>query len=331
MLNIEKVGGLFRLIASGWSNGLLVALSISFFISTPASALSVDSWLDKMARAMHQQNYQGTLVIRQNGKLQAVKVKQGVTEDGSWQTLESLTGENQTIFRQNGKVTTIFPAKKTLTVSSASVSKGPLHPWLPEDHHLLKKYYLMELGEQDRIANKSTQIIRMIPRDKQRYGYTFWLDQESGFLLKCNLLSSQGKVLEQQMYSNVELLTKAPENQIDMAQLSHYKKLELSSDKDIVARKWRVNRIPRGFLLTRSVKTQQDSYHMVFSDGMASVSVFIEPRKKKQQLAVGRSSMGSVHAFSTYLHGKYVTAIGEVPASTVRMMAQSIHPESATD
>jgi len=298
------------------------------FVSFAAIASSVDSWLDKMHQAQNQQNYQGTLIIRQSDELQAIKVKQGVHAGQSWQTLESQTGDDQVIFRKNGQVMTIFPNKKLITVSAegAHEKKGPLHPALPENRDKLKQLYDLKLGTQERIANKQTQIIQMIPRDTHRYGYTFWLDKQSGLLLKCDLINN-GRVLEQLMYSDIELLNTAPKNKFDESKLSTYKKVMLSNNTDVNSKKWLADKIPAGFVITHSVKNaqKQSSYHMVFSDGMASVSVFIEPAKAKQKSHLGGSSMGPVNVYRSFINDAYITAIGEVPAGTVRMIAQSVH------
>lgn len=321
------------------SETVLKAISLFFLVAFALSvnAEPIDTWLDKMSRASTQQNYQGTLIIRQKNKLQAIKVKQGVTGRGSWQTLESLTGEDQTIIRQDNKVTTIFPNKKLITVAGNNedgVNNVPLHSGLPENRHIIKQYYTLKLNGQDRIANKTTQIIKMIPRDNHRYGYTFWLDKQSGMLLKCDLMDEKGLVLEQLMYSDVELLSQAPENNVDTGQLALYRKVNLSDNTDVTSKSWRARRLPAGFALTRSVRTRAmnaqnsaqspASYHMVYSDGMASVSVFIEHRKKLDEPVIGQSSMGPVNAYSSFVNDAYVTAIGEVPASTVRMIATSM-------
>jgi len=297
--------------------------------SFAANAASVDSWLDKMHQAQSMQNYQGSLIIRQNDKLQAIKVKQGVQAGKSWQTLELQTGEDQIIFRKNGQVTTIFPNQKTFTVAVATEqnSMGPLHPALPENRDKLKQLYHLKLGSEDRVANKITQIVQMLPRDNYRYGYTFWLDKKSGLLLKCDLINRKGQVLEQLMYSDIELLDTAPVNQIDESKLITYKKIMLSNDADINSKKWHTENIPAGFMVTRSVKSadKKSSYHLVYSDGMASISVFIEPLKKNQKIMEGSSSMGPINVYSSYINDVHITAIGEVPAPTVRMIAQSMH------
>ncbi len=308
-----------------------IFLCVFFSVSLIVNAASVDDWLDKMDHAMKRQNYQGTLIVRQGDKLQAIKIKQGVIEGKSWQTLESQTGEDQIIFRKNGHVTTIFPGKKLITVSAAKVGisdRGPLHPALPENRNKLKQLYLLELGSEDRVANKFTQILHMTPRDKHRYGYTFWLDKQSGLLLKCDLMNNKGRVLEQLMYSNIEFLSVAPVSQIDESKLIAFKKVLLPGEGEVNSKNWRAEKIPAGFVLIRSIKTgqQQPAYHMVFSDGMASVSVFIESAKEKQTLPVGRSRMGPVNVYSSFVNDTYITAIGEVPASTVRMIAQSMQP-----
>ncbi|MCW9048489.1 MAG: MucB/RseB C-terminal domain-containing protein [Gammaproteobacteria bacterium] len=309
----------------------IVFLLFLSLTSLAVSASEVDDWLDKMSVAMKRQNYQGTLIIRQDDNLQAIKVKQGVEVGESWQTLESQTGEDQIIIRNNDSVTSIFPAKKLITVSTgkdAKANKGPLHSGLPDNRDKLKQYYVLKLGNEARVANKVTQIMQMTPRDNHRYGYTFWLDKSSGLLLKCDLLNNKGRVLEQQMYSEIELLSSAPLNQIDESKLLNFKKVTLSNKTDITSNTWVVEKMPAGFTLIRSVKTdkQEPAYHMVYSDGMASVSVFIEPTNVNMKTLKGRSSMGPVNAYSSYSNGAYITAIGEVPESTVRMIAQSTHP-----
>ncbi len=292
---------------------------------------TVDNWLDMMMKSMTQQNFQGTLIVRQADKMRVIKVKQGVTPEGSWQILESLTGESQKTIRRKGKVTTIFPDKRLVTVSD-SVHKRPLHATLPENYHKLKQYYKMRLAGEDRIASKVTQIVQMIPRDKYRYGYTFWLDKQSGMLLKCDLVDEKNQVLEQLMYSDIELLSMAPEKNIDQSELATYQQVNLQDKSEVATKIWHAKQLPAGFALSRSVyipsqHNHSKTFHLVFSDGMALVSVFVEERDRMKKPVLGSSSMGKVNAYSAYVRNAYITAIGEVPVSTVRMIALSMEPE----
>lgn len=300
----------------------------------PLQADSIDDWLDKMSRASMQQNYQGTLIIRQRDKMQAIQVKQGISSLGSWQTLQTLTGEEQIIIRHNNQVTTVFPAKKLITVSenmAGSVDKGPLHPALPENRNILREFYQLRLSGESRVANKATQILQMMPQDNHRYGHVFWLDQDSGLLLKSDLLDEQGHVIEQMMYSDIQLLSEAPQKIIDADALKGYRKIRLIGQQDITRQRWLARQMPAGFKLVRSDQVshhsqQEPAYHMIYSDGMASVSVFVEQRVENDGDLSGLASMGAVNAYSVYLDDVYITAIGEVPADTVRMIAESVEP-----
>lgn len=300
----------------------------------PLQADSIDDWLDKMSKASAQQNYQGTLIIRQRDNMQAIQVKQGISSLGSWQTLQTLTGEEQIIIRHNNQVTTIFPTKKLITVSenmAGSVDKGPLHSALPDNRNILREFYQLRLSGESRVANKATQILQMLPQDTHRYGHVFWLDQDSGLLLKSDLLDEQGKVIEQMMYSDIELLPEAPQKTINAGALKDYRKIHLIGQQDAARQRWLARQMPAGFKLIRNDQVSHHSqqvpvYHMIYSDGMASVSVFVEPRQDDDADMAGLSNMGAVNAYSVYLDEVYVTAIGEVPADTVRMIAESVEP-----
>ena len=113
---------------------------ILFLLSSVVQADAVDALLDKMMHAMKVNNYEGTLVIRQNDKLQAMHIKHGMGDSGMWESLESLSGEARQVIRQNNKVTTIFPIRKLITVSH-NQNSFPLHPQLPENRQALKKLY----------------------------------------------------------------------------------------------------------------------------------------------------------------------------------------------
>ena len=119
---------------------LVNVLILSLLSSVVQADAAVDALLDKMMLAMKMSNYEGTLVIRQNDKLQAMHVKHGMDDNGIWESLESLSGEARQVIRQNGKVTTIFPIRKLITVSH-NQSSFPLHPQLPENRQALKDLY----------------------------------------------------------------------------------------------------------------------------------------------------------------------------------------------
>jgi len=307
----------------------LVNVFILFLLSSAVQADPVDNLLDKMMQAMKMNNYEGTLVIRQNDKLQAMHVKHGMDDNGIWESLESLSGEARQMIRQNGKVTTIFPIRKLITVSH-NQSSFPLHPQLPENRQALKKYYHLKLNGKDRVARKHAQILAVIPKDKFRYGYKYWLDKKTGLLLKCDLLDERGQVIEQLMFSDLNILARSPQSHVLMDQAKEYRIVDIDQGKkNQILTQWKAQRLPAGFILKNAVMETSSSgkgmvQHMTYSDGMSSVSVFVEKQMSEKMALKGVSRMGAVNAFGLPVNQHHVTAIGEAPVATVRMIAESM-------
>ena len=293
----------------------------------------VESWLDKMSQAMKTTNFEGTMIIRQADQLQALNVRHGMNQEGFWERMESLNGEAREIIRHNSKVTTIFPQRKLVTVSHESAPMS-LHSRLPSNMELLKKLYAVKVTGFDRVAGRHARILELQPLDKFRYGYKFWLEKESSLLLKCDLLDEQKQVVEQLMFSELNILEQLPEN-IDWipGEVSSYKVVDLDMGKINQAKSsWVASQLPQGFSMTGnnirpSVTGKGIRHHIMFSDGMASVSVFIEKHHPDETMLKGVSRMGALNAYSFHLNDNHITVIGEVPVATVRLIGQSIREQ----
>ena len=299
-------------------------------VSVVTHAEELDAWLDKMKQAMNSKNYEGTLVIRQQDHMQVMHVLHGVGEKGSWEVMESTSGENRQVIRRNGQVTTIFPTRHLLTIRR-DLQAPALRPQLPENRDILRDYYQFDLVGEDRIARKPTQVLQVKPKDQYRYGFRFWLDKESGLLLKCDLLNAQGGVVEQVMFSDLKILDESPVSKAWEEDHSDYRIIDLDEGRvEPTGHEWRVDKLPVGFKLT-STSTKPSNHgdglvhQLVFSDGMASVSVFVEDSLPENTGLAGFSSMGALNAYGQPIKGHHVTVIGEVPEATVRLIAESIY------
>lgn len=330
---------------------LLVALA------SLAHADEVDGWLGRMRQALDTQNFQGTLIIRQYDQLHAIRVVHGYGErgEGSWDTLESMNGEHRRVIRRDNQVITLFPDKNVATRVHDSMRRDlkslPLHPQLPQNLNLLKQTYQMRLAGVDRVAGWPAQIIELIPKDQYRYGFRLWLARDNGLLLRCDLLSEQGNVIEQVMYSQLSTMKQVPPPGVP--DLTNWRVIDLDAGQqqlsEAVSEHWSVSQLPAGFRLIQAInmpvsaaavtdENEPDTQtgaaqvqHLIFSDGMTSVSVFVEQRVPDNKLLVGVSRMGAVNAFGQSLNGHHVTVIGEVPMLTVRQIAQSIVHLQAKD
>ena len=91
---------------------------------------------------------------------------------------------------------------------------------------------------------------------------------------------------------------------------------------------WRAGELPPGFMLTMEAQQYTGSgvfprIQLVYSDGLASVSVFIDKGVAAADQAEGLTMIGAANAFSVIVDGQLVTAFGEVPPKTVELIANS--------
>ena len=324
---------------------IFAALSL-YLVSTNSFADDLFDMLKRMSDADHNRNYQGTFILRKSDKLSTLHVTHGVDSKGVWESLESLSGEPRRVIRHNERVISVYPDREIITIRSTD-KKRSLHPQLPDNLDQLASFYSMSRLDDDRIANHQTLVIDLLPKDQYRYGYRYWVDKDTGMLLRCDLVDEDKSVVEQMMFTSLDYLSETPPETFDLQQYERFQLQHLDGSGDGVpssTQQWTVNRLPKGFMLTQIIRrnpqpqvmanndsadpavsdtTEQGLLHMVYSDGLASVSVFIEKDQGVKKHLQGASSMGAVNAFGNAVDDYYVTVVGEVPAKTVQSMAQS--------
>lgn len=312
----------------------LTVFFLAGFLANTAIAGDVSDLLKKMTTASEDLNYQGVFVMRKSDTLTTMRVKHGADSRGVWESLESLNGETRKVVRVNEEVISIYPNRKLLTVSH-NKDKASLHPTLPENLEKLEAYYKISRLEDERIADHEAAVLDVKPNDNYRYGYRYWLDTDTGMLLKCDLLNENGAVVEQMMFTMLEYLPQAPALAFSAVDSKDYKARgykvrQLDYGRVAVENAdWHVTKLPRGFMLTQSSERKSkgaEMQHLVYSDGLASVSVFIERGRKSHHRLDGVSSMGALNAYGARSGEYFITVMGEVPASVVMQIAQSTEP-----
>jgi len=312
-------------------NQLAFAALILLSSSSSASTGEAMDWIQKMSIAMREISYQGRFVYLQNNQLESMSILHVKDDNGMRERLVSLNGEAREILRDNNNFTCIWPSSRQIVVDqSFNSTSSPI--WIPEDVKRLSSFYEFSVIGHDRVAGQSAIIVSIMPADEYRYGMKVWINKENGLLLQSLLLDEQGQVLEQIMFSELSLMNEEEQKlfsvmpEIDSSYTlirSHHDDQSAAVQSD---NKWRFEAMPGGFWVESSFRKKlsgDDAYiqHLVLTDGMASVSVFIEPASEES--LSGESSMGAVNAFGTLLNEYSVIAIGEVPAITVMQLARS--------
>lgn len=306
---------------------------VTLALSVDASAEEARQWLDKMNRAVEELNYQGTFVHVLEGTAETLRIIHRNDGVRSGERIESLDGAGREIIRQDNEVQCILPDRRVVLLEERK-DISPLVSSLPSYTDDIEPHYALKLHSTTRVANRNAQILEIKPRDEFRYGYMLWLDRETAMPLKSQLIDDKGVIVEQILFTDIDLHGKIPAEALaPTIDTTGFTTLRPPESSTLAAEiPWRAAAVPGGFKLSVATQSQiaGSEYpveHLVYSDGLATVSVFIEDPHTKSEVTDGFSRMGSTNAFSLTLRGRKVTAVGEVPRQTVRTIASSLVAE----
>lgn len=292
----------------------------------------IENWLQKMHHAAHMLNYTGRFVYQQDKQLTLMSITHAVGKNGEREKLVSMDENGREVIRDGDRVTCILPDSRSVMVEKSS-TKVNFPPVFPVSLEQLKGQYTFRIGGDDKIAGQQALRISIMPSDDYRYGHRLWVDKKTGLLLKTQLFDETGKLLEQFMFTQIQYLNKVPESLLKPRVTDKGYTWYEAQDSDEPEDKdqpngWLVQELPRGFIndMTRYHRKAGNTSveHLMFSDGLASVSVFIEKDKSKKSSFVGNTKMGAMNAYGRMLGDYHITTVGEVPRKTVRMIGQSV-------
>lgn len=313
--------------------------ALSLMLSLVAANAYADnaaiSLLEKMTQAAQQLNYQGVFAYQNGQNLQSIRIIHRADAQGETERLVSLNGAAREVIRTNDIVTCIIPDGNKVNVSRRSFGRG-FPSELPKKLTAATPYYQVELGQQGRVADRKAQSLIITPVDQYRYGYRLWVDQDTALLLKSELVDTSSNVLETFAFTSLETGVNIPdqalEPQISGSEITWHR-AEAQTPANIlnhnVPNHWRASWLPDGFelvALQTRLRSKQGSEvdQRVYSDGLSSVSVFIEKIKAHHSHLKGVSHVGAVNAFGTVKHAHFVTVVGEVPSHTVEKIGAAI-------
>lgn len=288
-------------------------------------------WLKKMTAAVQTTDYEGTVIRIQNGTAEALKVVHVVSDGVVRERVIIQEGNGLEIIRNGNEVHCILPDRKSVLVEQWD-DQSTLFSTLPSSDIRFGNEYDVSIVRQERVAGRQSILLAIRPHDSYRYGHRIWLDVETGFPLQTKLMGADGEAIEQVKFADIRLgetiHASALQPSIDIAGFRWFAEPK-KSVKNEVDSDWMSDNLPPGFrvLSTHSevVEGKQGPVtHMMFSDGLANVSVFIEPNSGDADPR--RSSIGASTSYSVAIDGMRVTAVGEVPLATAKQIARSMRP-----
>lgn len=310
-----------------FKSGLILLTLLSTFTVTAGDEQTAKKWLERMILAVNNLDYQGTFIYLHDNQLETMKIVHAVGNGQLQERLTSLNGAPREVIRDRSSVTCIMPESQEVSVDKRPLSKKFL-ALLPEDLRQLDAHYTFRWLGKGRVADRHASVVAIIPKDGYRYGYRFFLDEESGLPLKSDLMNERGKAIEQTMFTHLEVGVA----EIDPAQArvsGSQQRIELTAHADELSHSlapdeggWEFHHLPDGFSLTTrnrlpNANGDQVIEQYVLSDGLASLSVFIESAGSGEAFLQGVSRLGAINAWGGKLDGYQVTVVGEVPAVTL--------------
>jgi len=299
--------------------------------------------LERMNTALTTRNYDGTFSHWQGGKVEMLRIIHRVQGTEVRERLVSLDGSGREFIRTGTELACYLPDRRTVLVEKRQEQEqGPLLGSFPTFDSNTTGFYKIEELKRTRFNRRDTRVIAVAPKDEYRYGYRLWIDESTAMPLKTQLCDGQGRVIEQIVFSSLTLSERIPDDAFKpevSTEGFQWLRNETGPGRQsaIASAGWSALSLPPGFRMSgRSSQVMPGSRdpvaHLVFTDGLASVSVFVESRSSKprppeeaqQDPAAGTASVGSSSAFSTVIDGHKVTAVGEVPPATVKFIANSV-------
>lgn len=308
-------------------------LSLLFSVTAWAGELSPREILDAMCDAMQNQSYRGTFVYLHDNKMESMEVVRRKDERGDIEKILSLNGEAREIIRDDDVVTCILPSSGKVTIDK-SRPRSQLPLALPQNLDGVENFYVLTLEGEERVAGQDCLVVSMLPRDGYRYGHRLWVARDSKMMVKSDLLDERGMPIEQIMFTQLALGGDLPDELFEPTLDSEgFKQVEIGKTEvhngheyDL---KWQATQVPQGFALVShdhqtSMATGKSMEHLVFSDGMASVSVFVEPYQEGERALNGASRMGAMNAYGRVAGQHKILVVGEVPAATVMLINKHV-------
>ncbi|MHA6892556.1 MucB/RseB C-terminal domain-containing protein [Ralstonia pseudosolanacearum] len=298
------------------------------------------SWLTKIHRAALKQNYVGTLTYQRGSGMHSTRI-QHYTDlfNNEYERVEALDGKQREMLRQNDVVRNLIYEVK-LVVTEKQENKDSFPALLATTNGDVLDQYDMRHLPAERVAGMDCEVFQLDPKDGFRYAYRIWAERSSGLLIRAQTIGEDGKVLEQVAFSQVEVGVPSEKQKILAAlkNVTGWNQYEVVSQPTNLAEQgWAITSPIKGFQKIREMRRPLgdiapagksssgfEVQQVVFSDGLAGLSLFIEPVSEKRSRREGFISQGATHVMVRRIADFWLTVVGEVPFATIKQFGAAV-------
>jgi len=309
-------------------NRLFVILLLSIgSVSAREPGLNAQQILVKMNHAMEVLNYQGTVAFLKNDKLEPMKYVHAAEKGVQQERLMSLNSPLREIIRDAGKVSCLFKETQQMIVDHRPFERSFLVE-VPKNLDEMEAIYQFDIVGEENVAMLPSYVVAIQPKDHARYPRKIWIEKQQFLPLKVVVYDNSGVPLEQVVFTEIEVKDALPFVDVKFSDAIHppqhiHQLLPQSSDQAAFV----VSELPKGFrevFFTRKPmhNAGQPVDHLLLSDGFTSVSIYME--NNSAAMESGIQSVGAVNSYSRTINNYQLTVMGEVPAETVKSIAEGI-------
>ncbi|MGQ0547908.1 MAG: MucB/RseB C-terminal domain-containing protein [Betaproteobacteria bacterium] len=282
-------------------------------------------WLRRIHDATQKLSYTGTFVYQHGGRNETSRIARDAQADV--ERLEVLDGVPREIVRTRDTVRCYLPDSRVVKIDRRSADRS-FPALLPERVGALARHYGIELGGRERVAGFDCQTVVLTPKDNLRYGYRLYADAKSGMLLKAVTFDAAGDTVEQFYFTQLAIGGVTRE-QVKPRHTAREWRVEDAAAEPARLPGWVLSAELPGFRkvieLKRRLGASRPAGQVVYSDGLAAVSVFIEPMDgSAEPVQTGTASLGAVHIYTREVANHRVTVVGETPAASVQRIGNAV-------
>ena len=296
------------------------------------------AWLVRVHQAARQSVYTGTFVVSSSAGMASARIWHVCDGTQQLERVESLSGVPKAIFRHNDQVVTFFPQTR-IAVAEVRESLGLFSDLLKSSDSSIGDFYQLKTLGNERIAGFDAEIFLLQPKDLLRYGYRVWSEKKTGLIIQLQTLDLQGRVLEQSAFSELQLGAVVNVSKLSRSgNTDGYRVVRPDLQKTTAdAQGWTLQKPVDGFRPMGcyqrppvvppqgSQSTAQNTMQWVFSDGVATVSLFAEAFDGRRHAREGVTDMGgATHTLARRIDSWWVTVVGEVPVATLSAFALAL-------
>ncbi|MAD44191.1 MAG: hypothetical protein CMI02_19175 [Oceanospirillaceae bacterium] len=323
---------------------LLLPLLVSVAALASAEGSARD-WLDQMKRAFKEENYRGVLIYGNQQHWETISVVHGKINGVEHEKLRHLTGIPREIIRSGDQTTCIHPGDHSVRIASSLPS--PLQGI--DSNADISVSYDFRVADTQRIAGRYARQMIIAPKDRNRYGYRLWLDQESGLLLRSDMLGQDGEVLERFQFASVDIGMPLTQDDFvpgsDGHPLSEHPAPAVSG-KTSESPAWLPEWVPTGFVLMQagelsppgeqisSEESLQQPLRLMYTDGLAAFTLFVDlaGSEKMPEMVSQWGATSAAVRYRSFDESRYrITAVGELPSAAISRIAGSVTPRQTVD